>query len=532
MNFDFIIIGGGTAGCVLARRLIDANIGSVALVESGSTGNHPFIKMPGGYAKLHKSKFDWSFHTTPQEHLDGRILYLPRGKVLGGSSATNAMAYVRGNATDYDEWAALGNEGWSYTDVLPLFKVSEHNQNIHDDYHGQNGPLKVSYAESFHTPYQDAFIEACQNHGLEYNQDYNGKNQAGVSNFQFTISKGVRQSTAQAFILPVSKHPLLKIFTECHVNKILIRNDEAYGVQMKQKNGSLVRLNASKHVFLCAGSFASPKILWQSGIGEPSELKSLGIEPIHTLSGVGKNLQDHLFYGVSASSNSLFGQNHHLKPLNQVKALWQYVTQRKGILTSSPLEATAFGNIGLTDRHPIDFQFHFASLHLGDNYEADFYDVSTFPTSDGFSILPTLLKPQSIGELGLSREGKLIINPNFLFADYDRQVLIRAGKLAYNIMMDSALDSHRQRMLLPYNDSEETIWEHIKKQVETVYHPVGTCKMGSDTDSVVDSRLRLHGIGKISVADASIMPTIVSGNTNAAVIMIAEKAAKDIIGNK
>ncbi len=530
-SFDYIIIGAGSAGCVLANRLSADPGNSVLLIEAGGKDTKPEIHIPAGYAKLHRTKVDWGYWTEPQKMLNNRKIYLPRGKVLGGSSSTNAMAYVRGNAADYNEWAALGNVGWGYADVLPYFIKSEHNGEHINNYHGQNGELNVGYTHGFKTPFAAAFVAGCQEKGIPLNADYNGEQQEGVGDFQFTIKNGKRQSAAVAFLKPILNRKNLKVLTSTQVQKLIIEKDEAKGVAIKVGNGNLQNIFASKEVILSAGAFASPELLMQSGIGDAGELKANKINVIKDLSGVGKNLQDHLFYAVSALSNTQEGQNHHLKPLNQLKALANYLIYKKGILTIGPLESVAFGNSGL-GKNGVDYQFHFASLHVGDDYSTDMYDVSTFPYTDGFSILPTLLKPKSRGEVRLNGANGLAIDPRFCEDEYDRNLLIKMGKKAKEVLLSNAFEPHLKQMLTPPGgDSDEAFWEHIKKQVETVYHPVGTCKMGSDTDAVVDSQLRIHGIGKLRVVDASIMPTIVAGNTNAPVYMIAEKAADMILKN-
>ena len=527
-TFDYIIIGAGSAGCVLANRLSENSENRVLLVEAGGKDSKPEIHIPAGYAKLHRTKVDWGYWTEPQKMLDNRKIYLPRGKVLGGSSSTNAMAYVRGNAADYNEWASLGNVGWGYNDVLPYFKKSEKNVEHTDSFHGQSGELSVGYSTRFETPFAAAFVAGCQEIGIPANSDYNGESQEGVGNFQFTIKDGKRQSAAVAFLKPVMTRKNLTVWTDAHVSKIIIEKDEAKGVVLHIGNGNTQEVFARKEVILSAGSFASPTLLMRSGIGEASELNKNGISVIKDLSGVGKNLQDHLFYAVSALSTVQEGQNHHLKPLNQLKALANYLIYKKGILTIGPLESVAFGNSGL-GKPAVDYQFHFASLHVGDDYSTDMYDVSTFPYTDGFSILPTLLKPKSRGEIRLKGASEIAIDPRFCENEYDKELLIKMGKKAKEVLLSTAFKPYFKQLLTPPGgDSDEAYWEHIKKQVETVYHPVGTCKMGTDTDAVVDSQLRVHGIGKLRVVDASIMPTIVAGNTNAPVYMIAEKAAEMI----
>jgi choline dehydrogenase len=531
-DYDYIIIGAGSAGCVLANRLSEDPENSVLLLEAGGKDSNPLIHIPAGYAKLHRTKVDWGYWTEPQKMLDNRKIYLPRGKTLGGSSSTNAMAYVRGNKADYNEWAALGNTGWDYESILPFFKKSEFNADHADAFHGKNGELHVEYAKRFNTPYAPAFVKACLANGFSANPDYNGQNQDGVGNFQFTIKEGKRNSAAVAFLKPALNRKNLTVITHANVSKIIIEKDEAKGVMLSVGGGSVQSFLANKEVILSAGSFASPALLMQSGVGEASDLKSLGISSVKNLSGVGKNLQDHLFYGVSALSSVQEGQNHHLKPLNQLKGLANYLLFKKGIFTTGPLESVAFGNSGL-GREAVDFQFHFASLQIGEDYSTDMYDVNTFPKTDGFTILPTLLKPKSRGEIRLKNGGELSIDPHFCEESYDKELLIKMGQKAKEILLSSAFEPYFERMLTPPGgDSDEAYWEHIKKQVETVYHPVGTCKMGNDTDAVVDSSLRVHGIGKLRVIDASIMPTIVSGNTNAPTYMIAEKGAEMILKEK
>jgi choline dehydrogenase len=533
MNYDYIIIGAGSAGCVLANRLSENHSNTVLLIEAGGKDTKPEIHIPAGYAKLHKSKVDWGFWTEPQKHLLNRKIYLPRGKTLGGSSSTNAMAYVRGNKEDYNDWASQGNSGWSYDEVLPFFKKSESNQDHHDSYHGQSGELNVEYAKNFRTPYPDAFVKGCVEKGMANNPDYNGANQAGAGLFQFTIKDAKRHSGAQAFLKPALQRQNLTVLTQTEVQKIIIVNDTATGVEVKIKGGAAQVFNANKEVILSAGSFASPQILMLSGIGDEDELKKHNIVCKKHLPGVGKNLQDHLFYAVSGLSATQEGQNHHLKPLNQLKGLVKYLFTKKGVFTIGPLEAVAFGSSSASPGR-VDFQFHFASFHLGNDYKLDMYDASTYPTNDGFSILPTLLKPKSRGYVAL-KSGNVadapIIQPNFLEAESDKTLLLETGKKALEVLESDAFAAHIKKIITPpLGKSDDAIFDHIQRQVETVYHPVGTCKMGNDAMAVVDAQLRVHGVANLRVIDASIMPTIVSGNTNAPTYMIAEKGSDMILG--
>ncbi|MHA7130626.1 GMC family oxidoreductase [Algoriphagus namhaensis] len=529
-EFDYIIVGAGSAGCVLANRLSEDPANQVLLIEAGGPDKKLEIKIPGGYPKLHRSKVDWGFWSEPQEQLDGRRLFLPRGKTLGGSSSTNAMAYVRGNPTDYDHWAALGNEGWDYASVLPYFKKSEHNEDFDDEFHGKEGPLNVTFAKTARTPFARAFLAACGQSGIPTTADYNGQKQGGASLLQFTIKDNYRHSTATAFLKPSLSRPNLHIRTHAHATRILIKNDQAEGVGFINKKGGFESAFAKKEVILSAGAFQSPQLLMLSGIGDTQELKNHGIEAKVNLPGVGKNLQDHLFFTCSALSKEQNGLNHSLSPWKQVLGTMEFFLKGTGPLSGGPLEAAAFFHT--EGKAGVDFQFHFVPIQIGPDYTADFHDIDTFPRLDGFSILPSLIQPKSLGYLGLKSanpQDAPLIQPNFLSHEEDWKTMIRGTKKALEVLGASSFDPFRKAIITPPVHSEEGIISHIKKSVETIYHPVGTCKMGSDEMAVVNSQLQVHGIGKLRVADASIMPKIISGNTNAACIMIGEKAADLIL---
>ncbi len=539
--FDYIIIGAGSAGCVLANRLSADPALSVLLLEAGGPDRKMEIHIPAAYTKLNRTAVDWAFWTEPQPFVDNRVMFQPRGKTLGGCSSTNAMAYVRGNREDYDDWAKLGNAGWGYEDVLPYFMRSEHNEQadrLSADYHGTTGPLNVTYATRYQTPLAQAFVDACQEAGIPQNPDYNGEEQAGAGFFQFTIKDGKRHSAATAFLKPALDRPNLTVMTHAHITQLLLTGHKVTGVEFVRTNSAgspaTETADVNREVILSAGAFASPQLLMLSGIGPATELRRVGIQVRKELPGVGRNLQDHVFVGVSSLCKQNITSNHALKPFNQVKALLQYVLFKKGPLTISPLEANAFVRTERATDRP-DIQFHFAPVHVGDDYKADLYDLTTYPTTDGYTILPTLLKPQSRGTVTLRSADPFdapVIDPRYLEAETDRLTLLAGMKKAIEVMQSPAFAPYCERLQTPPDrSSDEGLMAHVRRQLETVYHPVGTCKMGTDDMAVVDSELRVRGIEGLRVVDASIMPTIVSGNTNAPVIMIAEKAADLILGN-
>ncbi|HEY0844886.1 MAG TPA: choline dehydrogenase [Noviherbaspirillum sp.] len=527
--FDYVIVGGGSAGCVLASRLSEDPDIRVCLLEAGPPDTHPLIHMPFGIAwMMHSRKLNWRFHTSGEQELGGRRLFWPRGRTLGGSSSSNAMCYMRGHPSDYDAWEKLGNAGWSFKDVLPYFKRSEHQERGGSDLHGTGGPLNVADIRSPNLLTR-TFIQAGVQAGIPFNEDFNGHEQEGVGLFQVTQKNGRRWSTAAGYLNMARSRPNLTVITGAHARRVLFRGKTAIGVEY-QRDGRVVQLGASREVILSAGAIQSPQLLMLSGIGDVAQLHANHLRVVADLPGVGKNLQDHLDVILVQTCTKPVSMG--VTPRNLLRGVWElvrYFTQRKGMFTSNGAEGCAFARS--TPEEPVpDLQFHFTPLRLSRHG----LDLHYF-LGDGYSLHVCNLRPKSRGEIRLASADPLAppeIIANYLSHPDDMEHMVRGVKLARKILAAPAFNPYRGRQLLPDGrcETDREIRRFIRRHAETIYHPVGTCKMGNDPMAVVDAELRVHGVQGLRVVDASIMPLLVGGNTNAPTVMIAEKAS-DMIRN-
>lgn len=524
--FDYIIVGGGSAGCVLAARLTEDPAVSVALLEAGPADRNVLIHCPAGIALLammgKHGPANWVFETVPQPGLNGRRGYPPRGKVLGGSSSINAMIYTRGHRADYDHWACEGNAGWSFDEVLPYFKRAEHNERGADALHGTGGPLNVKDL-SAPNRFGPVFVQAGVQAGLRENPDFNGPDQEGVGMYQVTHKDGERFSAAKAYLTPNLSRPNLQVITGALTTRVLLEKKRAVGVEYQQ-DGLLKQLKARREVLLCAGALQSPQVLMLSGIGPHRHLLDNGIATQHDLPGVGQNLHDHVdvvqvtnapgltdLFGISAAG-----------AVRALKGVLEWRRHRTGMLTSNFAEAGGF--IKSAPGEPIpDLQLHFVVAKLVDHGRK-------ITLGHGYSSHVCLLRPLSRGSLTLAGKdpgAAPLIDPNFLADRDDMDRLMRGFRMLRTIMSQPALAAFRGResAASARAQSDIALERFIRDHADTLYHPVGSCRMGSGALDVVDAQLRVHGLQGLRVVDASIMPRVVGGNTNAPVIMIAEKAA-------
>ncbi|HUD50987.1 choline dehydrogenase [Parvibaculum sp.] len=525
-SFDYIIVGAGSAGCVLANRLSENPANKVLLLEAGAKDSNFLIHMPAGVGSLIGTELaNWYYYTEGQPHLNNRKLFWPRGKVLGGSSSINGMIYIRGHARDYDLWRQMGLEGWGFADVLPYFRRSEGNENGDSAFHGGEGPLGVSNPRKTNVLF-DSFVEAGKQAGHPYTEDFNGPRQEGVGPYQLTIKDGKRCSAAVGYLVPALSRPNLKVEVKALTSRILFEGKRAVGVEYVQ-DGQTKIAKANKEVVLSGGAVNSPQVLLLSGIGSGEYLRKFGIDVVADLPGVGQNLQDHLDCTVIYECKQPITLHSQMNPIRQLLTGMQYTFFKTGLATSNGLESGAFLKTRPELEIP-DIQIHFVAAMMRDH-------ARTKSDRHGYTIHVCQLRPESRGYVALKSlnpADHALIQPNYLAAETDRRVMRDGVRIVRNIIAQRAMDPYRGPEFWPGADkqSDEDIDAWIRESAETIYHPVGTAKMGNDPMAVVDNKCKVRGMEGLRVVDASVMPTLVGGNTNAPTIMIAEKISDDMLG--
>ena len=531
ITVDYIVVGAGSAGCVLANRLSAGGVHSVLLLEAGPRDTYPWIHIPIGYAKtMFNPRVNWCFYTEPEPGMNGRKIYWPRGKTLGGSSSINGLISVRGQREDYDRWAAAGNAGWSYADVLPYFKRLEYAVDGNPDYHGLDGPLWRSPIAKKHELIE-AVIAAGVELGIPRNDDFDGLTQEGVGYYHLTTRNGWRCSTADAYLAPVRKRRNLRIETDALASRIVFAGRRAVGVVYRGRGGETIAY-ASREVLLCAGALQSPQLLQLSGVGPGAFLDSLGIPVVQDLPGVGENLQDHLQARVIFECTRPITTNDDLRSWwRMLKMGLDYVFTRGGPMAIGINQGGIFARVDPASVTP-DVQFHVATL----SSDMAGSPTHTFP---GFTFSVCQLRPESRGTVRIKSADPLeppAMQPNYLSTPRDRQTLLGGLRLARRLAATRALSPYVRREYRPGAEasSDEALVEFAKNTGGTIFHPSGTCKMGDahDPTAVVDARLRVHGLEGLRVVDAGVMPTLVSGNTNVPVVMVAEKASDMILEDR
>lgn len=529
IQFDYVVIGGGSAGCVLANRLSADGTTTVALLEAGGRDWNPWIHIPVGYFKtIHSPNTDWCYSTQAEPGLNGRSLKWPRGKVLGGSSSINGLLYVRGQSQDYDQWAANGCTGWSYKDVLPYFKRAEDQENGVDDFHGTGGPLSVSNM-TFSRPICDDFLNAVAENGTPINHDINGATQEGVGYYQLTAKNGRRCSAAVAYLNSARSRSNLTIMTHAMVHRIGFTDKRADTVHITRK-GQKMEICANKEIVLSAGAIGSPQILQLSGIGPAELLGQHNIDVVHDAQDVGANLQDHLQIRTVYKTNKPVTLNDQLSnPIQKLSAGIEYILKRKGPLSMAASQVYAFCRTRLSNERP-DIQYHFQPLSSDSPGEG----LNKF---SAVTASVCQLRPESRGSIRIQSNNAMdhpLIQANYLTTELDCQTAIESLRFTRKIMATEAMRDHIKCEHLPGLEaqSDDELLDQARAIANTIYHPTSTCRMGADAHAVVDIRLRVNGVEGLRVADASIMPEIVSGNTNAPAIMIGEKAADMILADR
>ena len=531
-QFNYIVVGAGSAGCVMANRLSKDPANKVLVLEAGPLDKTPFIKIPGAFAYfMFSKKYNWGYESeSVKDILGGSPMFCPRGKTLGGSSAVNAMVYIRGHKSDYDHWQALGNEGWSFDELLPYFKDSETNQRGGDEFHGDSGPLYVSDVVNDYKV-NDSFLAGAQQAGYPLTNDFNGHQFEGAGYYQFTIKDGERCGVSRAYLKPAMARTNLHVECEASVQHIIFEGKKAVGVEYIQ-NGKRHKVYAAQETLICGGTFNSPQTLMLSGIGDKQELASHGIPVVQDLPGVGKNLQEHV--DACVLTTSLKKDGFSIGPVGLTKMLpdvVKYIRTKKGKLANSITQAGAFLKSNPNVDVP-DIQMHFIPLLFDDNGRN-----LKMLAGHGYSCHVCVLRPKSRGSVSLrsaNPQDPVKIDFNFFDKKEDEKVLVNGIRVARKILATQAFDEYRDKEIHPGVDaqSDEEILQKCKDRLGLVYHPVGTCKMGNDAMAVVDNELRVHGVENLRVIDASIMPTLISGNTNAPTIAIAEKAAKMVLASQ
>ena len=526
MPFDYIIVGGGSAGCVLANRLsADPSI-KVLLLEAGGGDFNPLFRMPAGFAKMTKGVASWGWSTVPQKHLNGRSIRFTQAKVIGGGSSINAQLYTRGNAKDYDSWVSeAGCVGWSYRDVLPYFKRSEDNQKLVNAHHGYGGPLGVSWPVN-PIPISYAFLRAAQEAGIPFNDDFNGAKQDGMGHYQLSTRNAERSSTSSAFLKPALTRPNLTVRLKTQTLRIVVENGRAVGVQVAGASG-VETLHCDREVLLSSGAMGSPRLLQLSGIGPADALRKAGVEVKHDLPGVGSNLQDHLDLYAIAECTGDHTYDRVAQPHRTIWAGLQYLLFKTGPVSSTLFETGGFWYADKQARSP-DIQFH---LGLGSGIEAGVEQMK----NPGVTVNSAFLRPRSRGTLRLASADPAVaplIDPNYWDDPYDRECSLKGLRLAREILRQPALKPFVLAERLPGDglESDEELMQYAFRSCKTDHHPVGTCAMGSGPDAVTTPDLKVRGIMGLRVVDASVMPFVPSCNTNAPTIMVAEKGADLILG--